>query len=495
MKKITTLIYFIFLLFSSFDGMTQNDTLKNEYQKEFDDFLNSSQQEFNTFQSKNDSIFYGFLKQNWKEYKTMEKTRSEIPKPEEQPVIKPTKKSIDTEIKSAGEQKTIMEDSGRQIRYNNVPDNYNKVDYIPNYTRLNFYGAIVKIPKAEFESYSTEPVNQNEIAEYFKNNAGNKSFLKVVDVLKTASSYRKLNGYGYLRLLQHAAAHYYNKTNDQVLFTWLALLKSGYDTKVGYSNQNVYLLVCFDTQVFYYSYFENSGKRYYLIPFAGQNKLNQPVTSFPENYPGDHNPVSLILNRSPEIPAKVETRSIYYKSDTVFLKYNQNLKLFYETYPDCDLSLYFPPAPSKIALSSLSDYLNPLLKGKSTIEQVNLLLDFMQKGFPYTTDEKQFGKEKYLFAEETIAYPYSDCEDRAILLSHLINYFTGLKTIGLVFPEHVSLAVQIPGGVDGAYVEYNNQKYYICDPTYIGSKLGMIMPEYAKSNPEIISFERNYKSN
>jgi len=165
MKKITTLIYYIFLLFSSFDGMTQNDTLKNEYQKEFDDFLNSSQQEFNTFQSKNDSIFYGFLKQNWKEFKTMEKTRSEIPKPEEQPVIKPTKKSIDTEIKPVGEHKTMMEDSGRQIRYNNVPDNYNKVNYIPNYTRLNFYGAIVKIPKVEFESYSTEPVNQNEIAE------------------------------------------------------------------------------------------------------------------------------------------------------------------------------------------------------------------------------------------------------------------------------------------------------------------------------------------
>jgi len=247
--------------------------------------------------------------------------------------------------------------------------------------------------------------------------------------------------------------------------------------------------------VFYYSYFENNGKRYYLIPFAGQNKLNQPVTSFPENYPGDQHPVSLILSRSPEISAKVEIRSIYYKNDTVFLKYNQNLKLFYESYPDCDLSLYFPPAPSKIALSSLAGYLNPLLKGKSTTEQVNLLLDFMQKGFPYAMDEKQFGKEKYMFAEETIAYPYSDCEDRAILLSHLINYFTGLQTIGLVFPEHVSLAVKLPESIDGTYVEYNKHKYYICDPTYIGSKLGMIMPEFANTSPEIISFESNYKSN
>ena len=490
MKKITTLIYFIFLVFSSFDGMTQNDTLKNDYQKEFDDFLNSSQQEYNTFQSKNDSIFYGFLKQSWKEFRLMEKTRPEIPTPEEQPVMNQTK-SIDTEIKPAEKNKTIMEDSGRQIRYNNVPNNYNRIEYVPNYTKLNFFGAIIKIPKAKFEPYNTELVNQQLIAEYFKQNAENEFFLEVVEALKAAAANRKLNGYGYLKLLQQTAAHYYSNANNQVLFTWLTLLKSGYNAKVGYNSNNIYLLVNFDIPVYFYSYFENNGERYYLIPFTNQIKNKQPISSFPEKYPGKQKSVSLIINQSPAFPAKVETRTIQYNGDTVVLKYNENLKTFYDAYPDCDLPVYFPALPSTIAMRSFDNYLKSLLSGKTETEKVNLLLDFLQKGFPYASDEKQFGKEKYLFAEETIADPYSDCEDRAILLSHLIHYYTKLTTIGLVFPEHVSLAVRIPEDIDGTYVEYNGHKYYICDPTYIGSKLGMIMPEYAKSSPEIISFERN----
>ncbi len=494
MKNFTPLLLLISLLFASFGLTAQVDTLKNEYQKEFDEFLNSSQQEFSTFKTKNDSVFYNFLKQSWQEFGLMETTRPVPPKPVEQPVMKETKPS-EHEIEPAGEHKTIMEDTGRQIRYNSISETKGKFKNVSNYKTMNFYGAVIHIPKTVFEHYSNDNIDQNRIADFFRTYAGNDSFLNIVDVLKSVSSNHKLNGYGYLRLVQQTASNYFSTTNDQVLFTWLTLLKSGYDAKVGYNKQNIYLLVCFDTPVFYYSFFENNGKRYYLIPFDGQNKINQPVTSFPKNYPGNQNAVSLIITSNPEIPAKIGTRSLRYHYDTVLLKYNQNLKAFFDAYPDCDLSLYFPPAPSKIALSSLSDYLNPLLKGKSTIEQVNLLLDFMQKGFPYATDEKQFGKEKYMFAEETIAYPYSDCEDRAILLSHLIDYFIGLKTIGLVFPEHVSLAVQIPGNIDGTFIEYSNQKYYICDPTYIGSKLGMIMPEFVNTSPEIISFESNYKSN
>ena len=494
MRKLITLLYVALLLISSVGLEAQNDSLKNEYQKEFDDFLNSSQQAFNTFQSKNDSIFYNFLKQSWKEFRLMEKNRPAIPTPEEQPVMKQSK-SFDKEIKPAERHKTILEDSGRQIRYNNVPGHYNKIDYVPDYYKLNFYGAIVKIPKTAFGSNVEGQVDQHVIAEYFKNNSSNETMLKIVDVLSTVAVNRNLNGYGFLKLLQQTAGHYYNHVNDQVLFTWLALLKAGYNAKVGYNSNNIYLFVDFDIPVFYYPYFESNGKRYYLFPFNDQLHNQQPVASFPGNYPGAQKPVSLVINHLPALPAKVETRVVYYNNDTVVLQYNENLKTFYDAYPDCDLSLYFPPSLSKIAVNSFDNYLKPLLSGKTEVQKINLLLDFLQKGFPYAADEKQFGKEKYLFAEETVAVPYSDCEDRAILLSHLIGYFTKLETIGLVFSDHVTLAVKLHETIQGTYIKYNGSSYYICDPTFIGSKLGMIMPEYAESNPEIINFARNYNIN
>ena len=54
---------------------------------------------------------------------------------------------------------------------------------------------------------------------------------------------------------------------------------------------------------------------------------------------------------------------------------------------------------------------------------------------------------------------------------------------------HISLAVSLPGDIAGSYIEHDKKRYYICDPTYIGSKVGMIMPEYANSKPKIITFE------
>lgn len=33
--------------------------------------------------------------------------------------------------------------------------------------------------------------------------------------------------------------------------------------------------------------------------------------------------------------------------------------------------------------------------------------------------------------------------------------------------------------------EYKGKKFYICDPTYIGAKIGKCMPSYAKESPQI----------
>ena len=122
--------------------------------------------------------------------------------------------------------------------------------------------------------------------------------------------------------------------------------------------------------------------------------------------------------------------------------------------------------------------------------RVNILLDFIQHALSYATDDKQFGYENYLFPEETLHYPSIDCEDRSILLSQLVKHYTGLNCIGLTYPGHVTLAVNFPNSMEGSYVNYEGKRYYICDPTYIGAKPGMLMPEFKNENPEIIELNR-----
>ena len=464
----------------------QNDTLKDEYQKEFDSFLNDSQQEFVSFKSKNDSVFYNFLKKSWKEFHLMEMERPEIPKPDEQPILKGAAKNKSYKIEPATPHKTILEDAGKQIRYNNVPEKYDKLDYISEYAEVDFYGTTINFPVLEIKKTSGKIVNKEQIATFFKENANDETLLNTISFLKESVLQKKFNSYAYLMLLKKTASNYFDNLNDQVLFVWFGLIKTGYDAKVAYNDNGVFLLVNFDVPVYSIPYLVNDGTKYYLIPFSGQTLKNQQVSSYPELYSENNQSVSLVLKELPDVTKDIKQRIIHYHGQNIPLVYNQNLINFYSSYPECELPVYFIPDLSQAAINSLSKYLSPKLDNKTTIEQVNLLLDFLQKGFPYETDNKQFGREKYLFAEESIAFPYSDCEDRAILLSHLIKHYTGLKTIGLAFPEHVSLAVALKDSIQGNYVEYNGLKYYICDPTYIGSKLGMIMPELATSHPEII---------
>jgi hypothetical protein len=143
------------------------------------------------------------------------------------------------------------------------------------------------------------------------------------------------------------------------------------------------------------------------------------------------------------------------------------------------------PLSSSI-LTTLSKLFIPIFQGKTSIEKINILLAFIQKAIPYKTDQEQFGKERYMFAEESLFYPYSDCEDRTVLLGQLVTYFTGLPCVGLEFNDHITLAVNFPEEFNGDYILYQEHKYFICDPTYINAKSGMLSPDLKDEKPQII---------
>ena len=118
-----------------------------------------------------------------------------------------------------------------------------------------------------------------------------------------------------------------------------------------------------------------------------------------------------------------------------------------------------------------------------------MLLNFVQTGFEYKTDGDQFGKEKPFFKEEMFFYPYCDCEDRSFLYSYLVEKLVGLKTILVYAPDHVFVAVCFNDDVEGDFLMVDGKKYVICDPTYIGSDIGMCMPNYKNAHLEVLKCE------
>ena len=64
----------------------------------------------------------------------------------------------------------------------------------------------------------------------------------------------------------------------------------------------------------------------------------------------------------------------------------------------------------------------------------------------------------------------------------------GNKVILLDFPGHICTAVQLNTELDADRVEYNGVQYTVCDPTYINATAGMLMPNFADVQPEVIVY-------
>ena len=119
-----------------------------------------------------------------------------------------------------------------------------------------------------------------------------------------------------------------------------------------------------------------------------------------------------------------------------------------------------------------------------------MLLDFVQYAFQYATDQDQFGYERPLFGDESFYYPKNDCEDRAILFSILVRDLVGLDVALVHWPGHLGAAVAFDEQVEGDYFLLDDQRYTVCDPTYIGAKIGMTMDVFKNTEVKLIKLKR-----
>jgi len=174
------------------------------------------------------------------------------------------------------------------------------------------------------------------------------------------------------------------------------------------------------------------------------------------------------------------------KTHRINVGYDKETISYLKTYPQMDILLYFNSNFNQTTSNPLLKQLKPLVEGKSEEEAVNLILRFVQTAFKYKTDEQQFGIENYLFPEETLHYPYSDCEDRAVFFAWIVHNLLGLEVVGLDLPGHISAAVHFNDNVKGDSVSLSGKRFVVTDPTYINANAGMTMPAYKNTKPNII---------
>ncbi|HEX38015.1 MAG TPA: hypothetical protein ENG70_04050 [Candidatus Cloacimonetes bacterium] len=503
MKKIIRIIIVLLVFLSqAFVLLAQSD---------YEEWLKQEQQKIEDYKSEQDRQFMKFLEEDWEQFQVFQGLKVDdtpkptaLPKAEPQPLQTTEKEKdhfvdeidipeVQTKFKSPAEflkPKPTTKEFQKVEKQVEIQDTYSQPSKSESITiKANFFEVPVELPdKSSLKVSLGGKASENSIAEYWKK-ISNAKYESTLEALEEYKKNLSLNDWGYC-VLVYKAGKTINGGNetDARLFTWFMLNKSGYDCKVGYSGTDVYLLIPSKNSIFGAPYFTIGNDKYYVLMFDGSEPKLGSMYTYQGNYPGADKLIKLDLSTLPVLWGD-EDRQVKFsygaKTYTITYTYNKNVVDFLQTYPHTSYTVYFRTPLMDQSYASLVTQLKPILQGKTKAEALNILLRFVQTAFEYKTDQQQFGKEKALFAEETLYYPYSDCEDRSIIFAYLVHKLLDLDVIGLDYPGHIATAVKVPG-VSGDYVIFNGAKYLVCDPTYINANVGMSMPRFKGVKPEVI---------
>lgn len=335
---------------------------------------------------------------------------------------------------------------------------------------------------------SLNGLNENAIADAYEALCNSDYKPLLADCAQIRKDLR-LNDWGVFTLVRQVADTYCGTANESIVMQQFLLNEMGYKARMARkaTEDKMMLFVATDCSIYAHPYITLNGQNYYNL--SGNNEQCQ-FYMCQKDSPKAKNSVGMQLKEAPLFPGTVVSSTHQAKGSAarVTVDVPKALMDFYKDYPQCDYSVYFN-APVNAAMENrILSSLAPLVQGRNEADAANILINFVQTAFQYQTDGQQFGYEKPFFVEELFYYPYSDCEDRAMLFSYLVRELLGLDVVLLDYPEHIATAVRFNGNVSGDYLMVNGRKYTVCDPTYIGASIGMTMPRYKTVSAKVLKY-------
>lgn len=483
------IIFFLLLSGNLLQAQTYEEWLKQEKEQQNEMVRNEAEgleklrKEYDDFVKKRDREFAGFLKKRWIEFKIFKgELQPSEPKPREVPVV------LKNSTHSAVILKSRLEESGiDRLPLRPLPrirkSKDSKTPLIQG-MKCVFYGTefTVNADKALCRVYQGK-LDEAGFSNYWLKTS-ECDYDGLLDQLFNLKQQLGLNDWGYYMLVRKCAETLLEEENSSQILTWFLLNKSGYIARIGYDKEKVAVLLPACQQIFELPYITGEGERYYIT------RSLDKIFTYDGNFSGSDRKMDLRFTTALNFPDQfIKRRKLSFQDTVLTLTYNQKVIDFYNDYPPTEWEVYFNAPVSASAKESLATNLRTFLNQENTEARIAFLLKFLHQSFPYQTDEEQFGKEKYFFPEEILAYPYSDCEDRAVFFAYLERTFVGLPVVGLSYPGHVSTAVKKTDGLNGDYISYRNEKYIACDPTYIGASPGMSMPRFKNTEAAVIPVE------
>lgn len=357
---------------------------------------------------------------------------------------------------------------------------------------FSYLGTTCQVRKPKGGSVSLSGTDENAVADAWNRLCEPRFNNLVIDCIKLRSSLN-LCDWAYLMMLQALGNSYCsNGSNEATLLMAYVFSQSGYKMRLGQVDGQLQMLYASRHNVYNTPYYNCDGDRFYAM-----SKTSSPIKINSAKYPKEQS-LSLWVSNEPQVSySSTPTRKLTskrYPEMSVNVSVNENLLSFFNSYPTSDeggnfmtrWAMYANTPICKEAQGELYPQLRQHISGKSQLDAVERLLNWVQTAFVYEYDNKVWGDDRAFFPDETLYYPYCDCEDRSILFTRLVRDLLGLKCILIYYPGHLASAVCFTDRVSGDYINVNGSRYVVCDPTYIGASVGYTMPEMDNASAKVI---------
>ena len=362
---------------------------------------------------------------------------------------------------------------------------------------FDFYGTPMKVRWGNAEKFKLNGTSKKDISDAFLE-LTDKGYTNLVhDCLELRKEY-KLCDWAYYKMLQDIAEKACGKgTNEAIFLQGVLLNQSGYQIRFALEdNTKLHIMSRMDGFPYDRGYLTADGKLFFLMDGCKAKNL----TVCDAAYPGEQM-MSLGIAEQPELKKNLsDKRTVISRFVNVSadMQMNKNLMDFYTDYPTSydgkDMMTRWAYYANTPVTSEVKEKVYPQLKQQignaPKLMAANMLLNWVQMGLTYAYDEKVWGHDRAFFAEESLFYPFCDCEDRSILFSHLIRDLLDLDVVLVYYPGHLYTAVCFNEDVTGDYIMVNGRKFTVADPTYYNANVGKTMSKMDNSKAKVILLKR-----
>lgn len=481
----------------------------------FADFKKSQAESFQNFKDERDRAFNKYLKEEWKAYQVQQGVAIyEKPKPKQITPAKPSKiKSVGPKtvikvkkirhIEPTPPQKVVILEEKKEIIAKETPTKVaveiSEKVVIVEKKDLEVVEQKVVLKDVNFEFYGTKlgfdisdsikhasfsPKSQKGITKFFETVASSE-YENLIEEIKNVSTKMNLNDWGVYLLTLKVSDSVFENPDDSKLLSWFIFNKLGFAVKVGIANKHVVLMHYSKKDIYSTPNYSFGKKKYYVVANYAKGRVGK-LYSYKQDYPDATKALDLSMKTLPSLSSQMKTKTLSFnhlgKNYKLKYQYNQNLINFMGTYPQADYETFFNTPVDSRSYKAIASSMKKYVDGMQASDAMNFVLNFVQNAFKYERDDQQFGREKVMFAQETLYFEKSDCEDRAVLYSYLVKELFGISVVGVKYKDHMATALYIP--MEGDSVKNGNKKYVIADPTYINANIGQSMPKYKSIKPD-----------